>query len=214
MKLITELYDTKLIVEENEGTKNYFIEGVFMQSGVKNRNGRIYPKPILEGQLVKYNDTFIQGGRALGELGHPDSPTVNLERASHNIVEMRYINETDVHGKAKLLDTPYGKIAKTFVDEGIVLGVSTRGLGSLKESEGAQVVQSDFYLAAVDIVADPSAPEAFVNGIMENKEWIYESGLLVERQVEQIQNAMDSAAAKGRTEEEVLNIFEKILQKI
>jgi hypothetical protein len=214
MKLITDvLEESKLIIEENDGVKNYFIEGIFMQSGIKNRNGRMYPREVMEGQINKYNENFVTRGRAMGELGHPENPTVNLERVSHNIVRLQYESQTDVTGRAKLLDTPYGNIAKSLVKEGIQLGVSSRGLGSIKESGGAAVVQNDFYLAAVDIVADPSAPSAFVNGIMENREWIYEGGLLVERDVEDFQKRVNEAARKGRTEKEVIAIFETLLRK-
>ena len=216
MKLITEqINDSQLVIEEGaDGGKDYYIEGIFMQSGIKNRNGRIYPKDVMEGQLRKYNENFVKSGRALGELGHPASPTVNLERVSHNIVRLEYNGDSDVVGKAKLLDTPYGNIAKNLVKEGVRLGVSSRGLGSIKESNGAAVVQGDFYLAAVDIVADPSAPDAFVNGIMENMEWIYENGILVQKEIEQVQQEVNEAARKGRTDDEVVSIFQNILQNL
>ena len=199
MQLITEkTYDAKtVIVESSDGGKDYFIEGVFMQSDVKNRNGRIYPKPVMERQLLAYNSDFVGRKRALGELGHPENPSVNLERVSHNIVVLEYKTSTDIHGKAKLMDTPYGNIAKSFVREGVELGVSSRGLGSIKESAGARVVQNDFFLSAVDIVADPSAPSAFVNGIMENKEWIIVDGVLVENDLDKLQDQIDKDTRIG-----------------
>lgn len=199
MQLITEkTYDAKVqIVESAEGVKDYFIEGVFMQSDIKNRNGRIYPKPVMERQLKAYNENFVGRKRALGELGHPENPSVNLERVSHNIVTLEYKGQTDIYGRAKLMDTPYGNIAKAFVREGVELGVSSRGLGSIKESSGARVVQNDFFLSAVDIVADPSAPSAFVNGIMENKEWILVDGVLVEQDLTKLQNQIDKDTREG-----------------
>lgn len=199
MQLITEkTYDAQVqIVENAEGMKDYFIEGVFMQSDVKNRNGRIYPKPVMERQIKSYNADFVGRKRALGELGHPENPSVNLERVSHNIVVLEYKTSTDIHGKAKLMDTPYGNIAKAFVREGVELGVSSRGLGSIKESAGARVVQNDFFLSAVDIVADPSAPSAFVNGIMENKEWIIVDGVLVEQDLNELQDKINKDTRIG-----------------
>ncbi len=216
MKLMTEQFnDSRVVIEENaEGSKDFYIEGIFMQSGVKNRNGRIYPKEVMQKQLSQYNENFVISGRALGELGHPASPSVNLERVSHNIVKLEYSGDNNVVGKAKLLDTPYGNIAKSLVKDGVQLGVSSRGLGSIKESDGASVVQGDFYLAAVDIVADPSAPDAFVNGIMENCEWVYEKGILTQRQIESVQQEVEEAARKGRTEDEVVSIFDNILQNL
>jgi hypothetical protein len=216
MKLMTEqINDSKLVIEESaDGVKDFYIEGIFMQSGIKNRNGRIYPKEVMQKQLSQYNENFVNSGRALGELGHPASPSVNLERVSHNIVKLEYSGDNNVVGKAKLLDTPYGNIAKSLVKDGVQLGVSSRGLGSIKESNGASVVQGDFYLAAVDIVADPSAPDAFVNGIMENCEWVYENGILTQQQIESVQQEVDEAARKGRTDDEVLSIFENILQNL
>jgi len=200
VQLISEItHDTTTqIVESTKGEKEYFIEGIFMQSDLKNRNGRIYPKPVMEGQVKAYNESFVGRKRALGELGHPDNPAVNLERVSHNITTLEYKNNTDVHGKAKLMDTPYGNIAKSFVREGVELGVSSRGLGSIKESSGTRVVQNDFFLSAIDIVADPSAPSAFVNGIMEGKEWILVDGVLVEEDLDKLQNIID---AESRTKD-------------
>jgi hypothetical protein len=186
MFLITEtrLDDVQCIVEASKDTesKEYFIEGVFMQSEKKNRNGRIYPKGILEKEVSRYNKEFVNTSRALGELGHPEGPTVNLERVSHIIKELRF-NGNDVRGKAKIMDTPYGKIVKNLIDEGAKIGVSSRGMGSLKKNGSINEVQRDFYLASVDIVADPSAPDAFVEGIMEGRAWVWEGGLLREKQI-------------------------------
>tara|TARA_R100001377_G_scaffold693_1_gene651 strand:- start:1415 stop:2071 length:657 start_codon:yes stop_codon:yes gene_type:complete len=176
MKLITELNEeVKYVVEEVEGKKkNYFIEGVFMQGDIKNRNGRMYPKEVLAKEAARYNKEYIQKNKAYGELGHPQGPTINLERVSHMIKSLTPDGSNFI-GKAKILDTPYGNIVKSLIDEGAQLGVSSRGMGTLKEKQGgAQEVQSDFMLStAADIVADPSAPEAFVNGVMEGVEWVY-----------------------------------------
>lgn len=198
MKLITEtVHDAKTVIQEGaNGEKEIFIEGIFMQSDIKNRNGRVYPTPVLDGQLKEYNSTFVSRKRALGELGHPENPSVNLERVSHNIVELKYESKTDVYGKAKLMDTPYGNIAKSFVREGIELGVSSRGLGSIRESSGTKVVQGDFRLSAIDIVADPSAPKAFVSGIMECKEWIIVDGVLTERELGELKDEIDDQTKK------------------
>jgi len=178
MKLITELNEeVKYVVEEVEGKKkNYFIEGVFMQGDIKNRNGRMYPKEVLAKEAARYNKEYIQKNKAYGELGHPQGPTINLERVSHMIKSL-VPEGSNFIGKAKILDTPYGNIVKSLIDEGAQLGVSSRGMGTLKEKEGgAQEVQSDFMLStAADIVADPSAPEAFVNGVMEGVEWVYDA---------------------------------------
>lgn len=212
MQLISEMsHDAQVnIVESADGNKDYFIEGIFMQSEIKNRNGRIYPKPVMENQLREYNKTFVNRKRALGELGHPENPSVNLERVSHNIVVLEYKSNTDIHGKAKLMDTPYGNIAKSFVREGVELGVSSRGLGSIKESAGARVVQNDFLLSAIDIVADPSAPSAFVNGIMEGKEWIIVDGVLVEQDLHQMQDMIDSDTRKGGVALAEANVFNNL----
>lgn len=218
MKLITEeTWDVKneILVEEATGRKTCFLEGVFMQSGIENRNGRIYPKVVLESQLNAYTEKFIAGNRAYGEFGHPNTPKVNEERLSHIITEMRYANENDVWGKAKVLRSqPLGAMVYGLVaEEGTQLGMSTRGLGSLKRSKRVDIVQNDFLMTAVDVVLDPSAPDAFVNGIMESKEWIIEDGVLVEREVESIQAQVDDAArSTRRTDEEVIKIFEAILQ--
>ncbi len=185
MKLITETTeDIKLIKENVEGgPTNYYISGVFMQAEQKNRNGRVYPKDILMNEVKNYNSNFVSGKRAFGELGHPEGPTVNLERVSHIITDL-YENNNDVMGKAKIMDTPMGKIVKNLLDEGAQLGVSSRGMGSLEEKNGKKVVSNDFMLAAVDIVADPSAPNAFVDGIMEGKEWIWDNGIIKESEME------------------------------
>jgi len=180
MLLITETTeDVNYIVEANEdsGSKNYFIEGIFMQAEQKNRNGRVYPRNTLMKEVSRYTKELVEGKRAMGELGHPEGPSLNLERVSHIITELKEDGDNIV-GKAKVLNTPYGKIVKNLIDEGAKLGVSSRGMGSLKKSDdGTNEVQEDFMLAAVDIVADPSAPDAFVNGIMEGKEWVWNNGL-------------------------------------
>ena len=189
MKLICEeLNDVEFICETSKTGKNYFIEGIFMQANVKDRNGRVYPKEILQKETKRYEQNYIKQNRAFGELGHPDGPTVNLERVSHMITELKE-DGNDFKGRAKILDTPYGKIVKNLIDEGARLGVSSRGMGSLKPvGRNISQVQSDFYLAtAADIVADPSAPAAFVNGIMEGKEWIWDNGLLGEHQIARIE---------------------------
>lgn len=176
MKLITEVTEScEVLTEANEdGKKNYFIEGIFMQGDIKNRNGRIYPSAVLEKEMKRYDDQFIKTKRALGELGHPDGPSINGDRVSHLITEMKRDGSNFV-GKAKILSTPMGQIVKTFMDEGVKIGVSTRGLGSVKPTkEGIMEVQDDFYLSTVDIVTDPSGPNCFVNGIMENTEYYYD----------------------------------------
>ena len=180
MKLITEeIESAKVLVEEKDGKKSMFIEGIFLQGNLKNRNGRFYPVETLDKEVNRYMEQFVSKGRALGELGHPDGPTVNLDRVSHKIVDLHKEGHNFI-GKAKLLDTPMGKIAQSLIDEGVQLGVSSRGMGSLRDTnEGYKVVGEDFMLAtAADIVADPSAPDAFVNGIMEGVEWIWDAGLL------------------------------------
>ena len=189
MRLICEqLEDVEFICEDSKKGKNYFIEGVFMQANVKNRNGRVYPKAILQKEAKRYEQNYILQKRAFGELGHPEGPTVNLERVSHMITELNE-DGNDFRGRAKIMDTPYGKIVKNLIDEGARLGVSSRGMGSLRPmGRNCSQVQDDFYLAtAADIVADPSAPAAFVNGIMEGKEWVWDNGLLGEREVARIE---------------------------
>lgn len=178
MKLLKEMVlDQSILTEEKEGKKHYFIEGIWLQGNIKNRNGRMYPPPVLEREVKRYNEQFIAQNRALGELGHPDSPTINLPLVSHRILKLEK-NGDNYIGRAKILDTPNGKIAASLIDEGVKFGVSSRGLGSLKAtSEGVNIVQDDFFLAtAGDIVADPSAPDAFVTGILENKEWVLVDG--------------------------------------
>ena len=196
---------------KKDGGKSYFIEGIFMQSDAKNRNGRIYPKEILQKEAKRYNTEFIQKKRAFGELGHPDGPTVNLERVSHMIEELQEV-EQNFMGRAKILDTPYGKIVKNLIDEGARLGVSSRGMGSLKPvKDGIQEVQRDFYLAtAADIVADPSAPDAFVAGIMEGKEWIWDNGLLKETKIQEYKNQIEKSSRKDR-EQTLTRTFEDFI---
>jgi hypothetical protein len=183
MKLITEINEDIKYIKENTGNgdKAYFIEGIFMQASVKNRNGRVYPQGILIKECKRYITEYVDKGRALGELNHPTGPTVNLDRVSHIVKELHEDGNT-IYGKAKIMDTPMGRIVKNLIEEGAQLGVSTRGMGSLKSKNGYQEVQEDFMLAAVDIVADPSAPNAFVNGIMEGKEWILENGSWSEKE--------------------------------
>lgn len=199
MKLIKEhTEEVKLIVEEAKGTKekSYFIEGVFLQSNLKNRNGRMYPKEIMQKEVDRYSKEYINKNRAFGELGHPDSPTINLDRVSHMIKELRLEGDNYI-GKAKIMDTPYGKIVKNLIDEGAQLGVSSRGLGSLVQKNGIQLVQDDFMLAtAADIVADPSAPDAFVEGIMEGREWIYNASTKSWVIAEQIRNDIRKMTAR------------------
>ena len=213
MKLIREEIETAnvTITEGKNGKKNHFIEGVFLQGEIKNRNGRMYPISALQREAVNYNKKYIEKGRALGELGHPDGPTINLDRVSHLITSLKQEGNNYV-GKARLLDTPMGNIAKNLIDEGVKLGVSSRGLGTIRERDGVKVVMDDFMLAtAADIVADPSAPDAFVNGIMEGKEWIYNNGSVQEQKVEQIKKRIDNAAL-NQMEEVKLSAFSQYLQ--
>ena len=213
MKLIREEIETAkvTITEGKNGKKNHFIEGVFLQGEIKNRNGRMYPISTLQREAASYNSKYIEKGRALGELGHPDGPTINLDRVSHLITSLKQEGNNYV-GKARLLDTPMGNIAKNLIDEGVKLGVSSRGLGTIRERDGVKVVMDDFMLAtAADIVADPSAPDAFVNGIMEGKEWIYNSGAIQEQTVEQIKKRIDNAAL-NQMEEVKLSAFNQYLQ--
>lgn len=214
MYLITETIDNPLRVlsEEKEGRKNLFIEGVFMQAEQQNKNGRIYPRDILINEVARYNQAYIKENRALGELGHPDGPTVNLERVSHIITNLKE-NGNDVVGKAKILGTPYGKIVENLIDSGVKLGVSSRGMGSLKQINGVNMVQEDFMLAAVDIVADPSAPNAFVNGIMEGKQWIWENGILKEKQIEQWRKDIKKSSSR-KLEEQYLRVFKSFLSNL
>jgi hypothetical protein len=209
MKLITELTEDIKYIKENvgNGDKNYYIEGIFMQSDTKNRNGRIYPKNTLLKECKRYINEYVQKGRALGELNHPTGPTVNLDRVSHIVKEL-YEDGSNIYGKAKVLDTPMGKIVKNLIDEGAQLGVSTRGMGSLKARNGFQEVQEDFMLAAIDIVADPSAPNAFVNGIMEGKEWVFSNGLWSERDLMNAKNFIKKTPSK-KLEKNIIKIFEQ-----
>ena len=215
MKLIREEIETAkvTITEGKNGKKSHFIEGVFLQGEIKNRNGRMYPISTLQREAVNYNKKYIEKGRALGELGHPDGPTINLDRVSHLITSLKQEGNNYV-GKARLLDTPMGNIAKNLIDEGVKLGVSSRGLGTIRERDGVKVVMDDFMLAtAADIVADPSAPDAFVNGIMEGKEWIYNNGSVQEQTVEQIKKRIDNAAL-NQMEEVKLSAFNQFLQQL
>lgn len=214
MKLITEeITDAQYIVEENGGKKDYKIKGIFMQSETKNKNGRIYPKNILEREVMRYNREFINKNRAFGELGHPDGPTVNLERVSHMIKSL-YPEGNNFIGEAKVLDTPYGKIVKNLIDEGARLGVSSRGMGTLTNSNGANYVKDDFYLAtAADIVADPSAPEAFVEGIMEGKEWVWDNGVLKEQEINELKLQVEQARRTQLADIQA-KVFESFLKKL
>ena len=214
MYLITETIDNPLrvLTEEKEGRKNLFIEGVFMQAEQQNKNGRIYPRDILINEVARYNQAYIKENRALGELGHPEGPTVNLERVSHIITNLKE-NGNDVVGKAKILGTPYGKIVENLIDSGVKLGVSSRGMGSLKQMNGVNMVQEDFMLAAVDIVADPSAPNAFVNGIMEGKQWIWENGLLKEKELEKWRKDIKKTSSR-KLEEQYLKVFKSFISNL
>jgi hypothetical protein len=214
MKLITEsIEDIQILTEEKDGKKTLYIEGVFLQSEIKNRNGRIYPFGVLQKEVERYSEEYVKAGRALGELGHPDGPTVNLDRVSHKITSLKAEGNNFI-GKARILDTPMGTIAKSLLGEGVKLGVSSRGMGSLKEENGVKYVSDDFMLAtAADIVADPSAPDAFVNGIMEGKEWVWEGGLLRERQIQEMKKEIDNAS-KVELEEKMLSAFDKFLSNL
>ena len=216
MKLITEeVSDIKFITEGKGSNKKMYIEGVFLQGNLKNRNGRLYPVDTLSREVNRYNESFIQKWRALGELGHPDGPTVNLDRVSHKITSLKQ-EGNNFRGKAQLLDTPMGKIAKSLIGEGVTLGVSSRGVGSLREDRsGCKVVGEDFMLAtAADIVADPSAPDAFVSGIMEGKEWVWEGGSLREELVEKTQKRINTLVDQRRLEEHKLNLFNDFLSNL
>ena len=216
MKLIREeIEQVDVIVENRNGKKNLYIEGVFLQSEMKNRNGRMYPKATLAREVGRYNENFVQKGRALGELGHPDGPTVNLDRVSHKIVSLKESGNNFV-GKAKILGTPMGKIASNLLGEGVKLGVSSRGVGSLnKTNEGYSVVGEDFTLAtAADIVADPSAPDAFVDGIMEGKEWVWDGGILRERLAEKTYKRINTLVDQRKLDDQKLNVFEDFLANL
>jgi len=214
MKLITEtIQDVRVITEEKNGVKSLFITGPFLVGEQKNRNGRVYSKSILEREVKRYNDEYISKNRAFGELGHPDSPSINLDRVSHLIVNLRQEGASFI-GKAKILETPMGKIAKSLLEGGACLGVSSRGMGSLKEVNGVNMVQDDYFLAtAADIVADPSAPGAFVQGIMEGKEWVWDNGIVREVDIVQMYDEIKNARSK-QVEDISLRIFENFLSKL
>lgn len=219
MKLICEvLEEVKLITEEKEdGKKDFFIEGIFMQADLQNRNGRIYPMPVMEKEVNRYVKEYVDTKRAFGELGHPEGPQINLDRISHMITELKR-DGSNIVGRAKILETPMGNIAKNIIQGGGALGVSSRGMGSLKEKNGIMEVQDDFTLAtAADIVADPSAPGAFVNGIMEGVEWVWDNGLLKAQQIELYKEEIEKAAAKPNKrvlEEAMLRTWTDFLSKL
>lgn len=216
MKLITEeIQKVEFIVEGKGSQKKMYIEGVFLQGDICNRNGRMYPMDTLSREVNRYTEAFVNKGRALGELGHPDGPTVNLDRVSHKIISLTQ-EGSNFKGKAQLLETPMGKIAKSLISEGVCLGVSSRGVGSLKmTNEGHKIVGEDFMLAtAADIVADPSAPDAFVQGIMEGKEWVWDGGILREKFVEQTQRRINTLVDQKILEEHKLNLFNEFLSNL
>jgi hypothetical protein len=213
MKLITEtIENVQILTEERDGKKLLYIEGVFLQGAIKNRNGRMYPFEVLSREVERYNEEYVRTKRALGELGHPDGPTINLDRVSHRITDLRAEGNNFI-GKAQILDTPMGNIAKSLLGEGVQLGVSSRGMGSIEKREDCNVVRDDFMLTtAADIVADPSAPDAFVNGIMEGKEWVWDNGILKEREVAKYQRYINGS--RRGLEERTLKVFEDFLGKL
>ena len=213
MKLITEqIEDVRILTEEKNGKKLLYIEGVFLQSELTNRNGRRYPFEVLNREVERYNEEYVKTKRALGELGHPDGPTINLDRVSHRITNLR-AEGNNFMGKAQILDTPMGKIAKSLLDEGVQLGVSSRGMGSIDKQEGVSIVRDDFMLTtAADIVADPSAPDAFVNGIMEGKEWVWDNGILKEAKVDKYRRYIDES--RRDLEARTLKVFEDFLSNL
>ena len=216
MKLIREEIESVNIITESKGGKrSLFIEGIFLQGNIKNRNGRMYPLDTLRKEVERYNESNIVSGRALGELGHPDGPTVNLDRVSHKIVSLRESGSNFI-GKAKILNTPMGKIASNLIEEGVKLGVSSRGIGSLKPTkEGFNVVGEDFMLAtAADIVADPSAPDAFVSGIMEGKDWVWDGGILREKYAEKTYKTINTLVDQKKLDEHKLDLFNDFLSKL
>ena len=217
MKLIREeIESVKYLVETTKsGKKSLYIEGVFLQGNIKNRNGRMYPMETLRKEVARYNESNVNSGRALGELGHPDGPTVNLDRVSHKIASLRESGSNFI-GKAKILSTPMGKIASALVEDGVKLGVSSRGIGSLKQTrEGVNIVGDDFMLAtAADIVADPSAPDAFVEGIMEGKEWVWDGGLLREKYAEQTKNTINNLVYQKKLEEHKIELWNNFLSNL
>ena len=212
MKLITEHINEVEYITEGKGKEQY-IKGIFMQSDLKNQNGRIYPHAVLKKEVNNFNNKYVAEGRALGELGHPMGPVINLDRVSHVIKELTEDGKNFI-GKAKVMDTPNGKIVKNFISEGVKLGVSSRGMGSVKTNkEGVNEVQSDFVLSTVDIVADPSAPDAFVNGIMEGKEWVWENGVIKEREIDKMRKTIENAKSR-ELEQKKLEVFTKFLQNL
>ena len=216
MKLIREeIEQVEVIVEERNGKKNMFIEGIFLQGDLKNRNGRMYPMETLRREVQRYSENHIHAGRALGELGHPDGPTVNLDRVSHKIISLKESGNNFI-GKAKILSTPMGKIAESLISEGVKLGVSSRGIGSLKQTrEGVNVVGDDFMLStAADIVSDPSAPDAFVEGIMEGKDWVWDGGILRESQVAKTYKYINTLVDQKQLDEKKLDIFNSFLNSL
>jgi hypothetical protein len=214
MKLISEeVQSAEYLIEENNGKKEYKIKGVFLQSNIKNRNGRVYPREILVREVNRYNKEFVNKNRAFGELGHPDGPTVNLERVSHMVKSLKEDGDNFI-GEAKIMDTPYGKIVKGLIDEGAQLGVSSRGMGSIMNRNGINFVKDDFYLAtAADIVADPSAPDAFVEGIMESREWVWDNGVLKQVDIESWKKQIQEAK-RTVLEEKKLKVFKSFLTKL
>jgi hypothetical protein len=216
MKLIREeIESVEFLVEQKNGKKSMYIEGVFLQGNIKNRNGRMYPMETLRREVSRYNENHVLAGRALGELGHPDGPTVNLDRVSHKIVSLRESGSNFI-GKAKILSTPMGKIASSLIEEGVKLGVSSRGIGSLKMTrEGVNIVGDDFMLAtAADIVADPSAPDAFVEGIMEGKEWVWDGGILREKYAAKTYKQINTLVTQKQLDEHKLNLFNDFLSNL
>ena len=216
MKLIREeIESVEFLVEQKNGKKSMYIEGVFLQGNIKNRNGRMYPMETLRREVSRYNENHVQAGRALGELGHPDGPTVNLDRVSHKIVSLKE-NGSNFIGKAKILNTPMGKIASSLIEEGVKLGVSSRGIGSLKATrEGVNIVGDDFMQAtAADIVADPSAPDAFVEGIMEGKEWVWDGGILREKYAEKTYKEINTLVTQKQLDEKKLSLFNDFLANL
>ena len=213
MKLITEqIEDVRILTEEKNGKKLLYIEGVFLQSELKNRNGRMYPFDVLNREVERYTEEYVKPKRALGELGHPDGPTINLDRVSHRIVDLHAEGHNFI-GKAQILDTPMGNIAKSLLGEGVQLGVSSRGMGSIDKREDISIVRDDFFLTtAADIVADPSAPDAFVNGIMEGKEWVWDNGILKEANIDKYRRYIDDS--RRDLEERTLRVFEDFLRKL
>ena len=212
MKLITEHTNQIEYLTEGKGKEQY-IKGIFMQSDIKNQNGRVYPHAVLQKEVKNFNTKYVNEGRALGELGHPMGPVINLDRVSHVIKELKEDGKNFI-GKAKVMDTPNGRIVKNFISEGVKLGVSSRGMGSLKmNKKGVNEVQSDFVLSTIDIVADPSAPDAFVNGIMEGKEWVWENGVIIEKDIDAMKKIILNAKTKD-LEQKKLEVFQKFLQNL